>query len=201
MAAASRSADDLIGDSISGHKRKIICGTSAADGKVACGIPMYRDPETDAPYILPIYVSQRTPKPKQNLACGMSADGGGFACGMPVFNDQETQIPVVLPMFGRPPYRPPVDPYLPYGVPPSYLQEAHDSMMLRKDALDLLRRFLDASDNDAVPLAPDTTIGPGSLGSGLAYPVPSKKVPGGVQVVSTGAAALTPVVAGPGSFL
>merc|ERR1712217_971250 len=41
------------------EKHGLICGVSAGDGhgdgRVTCGIPMYRDKQTRAPYILPLY--------------------------------------------------------------------------------------------------------------------------------------------------
>lgn len=51
----------------------LICGVSAGgdkDGRIACGIPMHRDEQTGAPYIVPLYM--------QPPATG----GGGGAAGV-----------------------------------------------------------------------------------------------------------------------
>merc|ERR1719265_992549 len=68
------------------------------------------------------------------------------------------------------------------------IMEAKISGELRQEALLLLKRFLDSAPDNAPTL-------PG--GGGLYYPVPDKKTPGGISVVSTGVRVPLPPDLGP----
>eukprot|EP00933_Yihiella_yeosuensis_P034726 TRINITY_DN28208_c0_g1_i1.p1 TRINITY_DN28208_c0_g1~~TRINITY_DN28208_c0_g1_i1.p1 ORF type:complete len:224 (-),score=33.15 TRINITY_DN28208_c0_g1_i1:104-775(-) len=156
---------------------------------------------------------------KQGLICGVSAtaengSGGRISCGLPMYRDKETGAPYIVPLYSEPESRPG------RGSAPTQAEAAASaaSTKLRRDALELLRRFLDSTPagagtevSDAAegtsspgPLVPTVPSGlPSGMGQGLYYPVPNRNVPNGVEVVpdlghlSGG----PPNTAGPGAFL
>lgn len=145
-------------------KHGLICGVSAGDGRIACGIPMYRDKQTSAPYIMPLY-TQPLAAPSKSVA--------------------EAVDPVASRM------------------------EAAASVRLRQEALDLLRRFLDAAPAvgspppQPLPGTPATSPNLPRPGGGMYYPVPSKKAPAGIQLaaIDLGPISRSRPTAGTGGFL
>mmetsp|Transcript_104584 Transcript_104584/g.337248 ORF Transcript_104584/g.337248 Transcript_104584/m.337248 type:complete len:197 (-) Transcript_104584:52-642(-) len=147
------SAEGPSGQAAEPNKHGLICGVSVGDGHsnghISCGIPMYRDKTTSAPYILPLY-TQPAPAAKSGATSGAAA-----------------------------------------------AMEVAASARLRQDALQLLKRFLDAA-----PASDTGSVGPDLPEGVMAYPIPSKRVPGSVEVVpDLGPIGTAPPVLGPGSFL
>merc|ERR1719456_1856568 len=58
-------------------EKGIICGVSTgdghSDGRISCGIPMFREHQSGAPFILPLYMQPKAPKD----AGGGGAEGAG----------------------------------------------------------------------------------------------------------------------------
>jgi len=127
----------------------IICGVATgdghSDGRITCGIPMFREHQSGAPFILPLYM-------QPNESGGGGGGGGGSASGA------------------------------------ADVMSAKISGELRQEALLLLKRFLDS--------APDNAPAAGG-GGGLYYPVPDKKTPQGIAIVSTGVQVPLPPDLGP----
>mmetsp|Transcript_83717 Transcript_83717/g.147756 ORF Transcript_83717/g.147756 Transcript_83717/m.147756 type:complete len:225 (-) Transcript_83717:63-737(-) len=130
-----------------GEEKGIICGVATgdghSDGRITCGIPMYREHQSGAPFILPLYM-----QPAATTGGGGGGGGGGGASTV----------------------------------------EAAISGRLRQEALMLMKRFLDVAPPEAPAL-------PG--GGGMYYPVPDKKTPGGIAIVSNGTAVPLPPDLGP----
>eukprot|EP00930_Biecheleria_cincta_P103328 TRINITY_DN95280_c0_g1_i1.p1 TRINITY_DN95280_c0_g1~~TRINITY_DN95280_c0_g1_i1.p1 ORF type:complete len:224 (+),score=39.37 TRINITY_DN95280_c0_g1_i1:89-760(+) len=123
----------------------MVCGVSAgASGgsQISCGVPMYKDAATGAPYIMPLFTQPRVDR-----------RGGAAAAAALTGPAAKAQ-----------------------------LLEAAASAQIRSEAMSLLRGFLNSA-----PPAPAGASPSGFLGaapaSNIYYPIPSKPVPTGIEIV------------------
>ncbi|CAJ1407587.1 unnamed protein product [Effrenium voratum] len=143
------------------HLSHMVCGiSSGAEGgsQVTCGVPMYRDKATGAPYIMPLYTEPMGPK-------GTAAERAGAAGGVGstvVFNSPQAEAEAAR----------------------AQMMEAAASTRIRGEALNLLRGFLDNAPPPTPPTPPSGFLfkGPGAP-SKVFYPIPSKVSPTGIEVV------------------
>lgn len=139
------------------HLTHMTCGISSGDGgsQVTCGVPMYRDKATGAPYIMPLYTEPTRPA----KAAGTGTTG---TTSTMVFSSPQAEAEAAR----------------------AQMVEAASSARIRSDALDLLRGFLDAAPPPTAPNTPSGFFlkGPGAP-SKVFYPIPSKTSPTGIEVV------------------
>ncbi|CAE7613475.1 unnamed protein product [Symbiodinium sp. KB8] len=143
------------------HLSHMTCGiSSGAEGgsQVTCGVPMYRDKATGAPYIMPLYTEPVGPK--AGLSSSEKAGAGGGA-------------PVVFS-----------SPAAEAEAARAQMMEAAASTRIRTEAMNLLRGFLDNAPAPPATSSPSGFLfkGPG-MPSKLFYPIPSKTSPSGIEVV------------------
>jgi len=141
----------------------VVCGVEPGDGKIACGIPLYKDEKTGAPFILPIY---RTPKDEGQTQTSFGghapiqgASGSTLGLESGIVTSQMSQAGAVAEAKAK-------------------LLKVQTAAKLKEEAMTLLKRFLDVA--PPTPVAQVSKAG----GSALYYPAPDRTAPGGVVVVS-----------------
>lgn len=139
------------------HLTHMTCGISSGpDGgsQVTCGVPMYRDKATGAPYIMPLCTEPTRPA---KVAGDATTTGSTMVFSNPQAEAEAARAQMV---------------------------EAASSARIRSEALSLLRGFLDAAPPQTAPNTPSGFFlkGPGAP-SKVFYPIPSKTSPTGIEVV------------------
>lgn len=141
------------------HLTHMTCGISSGpDGgsQVTCGVPMYRDKATGAPYIMPLYT-------EPTKAPAKAAASTGTTGSTMVFSSPQAEAEAAR----------------------AQMVEAASSARIRSDALNLLRGFLDAAPPPVAQNNTPSGFflkGPGAP-SKVFYPIPSKTSPTGIEVV------------------